>query len=144
MKKVLVLIAFVLITVHSFAQKAVDKGIQATIIRLFDGMSNLDDQAIRSTVTADFTLLEGGLVWNADTLINHLLPLRKMNVKRLNKFEFLTTEQNKEVAWISYFNTADFIINDKQRSIRWLESAVLINKNGIWKIQLLHSTVVKQ
>ena len=81
MKKVLALIAFVLITVHSFAQKTVDKGIQATIIRFFDGMSNLDDKAIRSTVTADFTLLEGGLVWNADTLINHLLPLRKMDVK---------------------------------------------------------------
>ena len=144
MKSIITFMAIVLITCQSFAQKAADKGIQATIISFFDGMSNLDDQAIRSSVTADFTLLEGGLVWNTDTLINHLLPLRKLNVKRVNKFEFLTTEQHKDVAWISYFNTADFLINDKQRSIKWLESAVLINKNGIWKIQLLHSTVVKQ
>lgn len=144
MKRVFSLIAFVLITAQSFAQKAADKEIQATIISFFDGMSNLDDKAIRATVTPDFTLLEGGLVWNADTLINHMLPLKKLNMKRVNKFEFLTTQQNKEVAWISYFNTADFFINDKQRSIKWLESAVLVNLNGLWKIQLLHSTVVKQ
>jgi hypothetical protein len=78
-----------------------------------------------------------------DTLINKMLPRKNSNVKRINAFEFIQTEQSGNVAWVSYHNSARFISGEREQVVRWLESAVLVKTKGKWKIQLLHSTKVK-
>ena len=67
---------------------------------------------------------------------------KNAGIKRINKFQFIKTEQNGDIAWVSYHNTAEFSLNEKQQTINWLESAVLRKENGRWKIKLLHSTRV--
>ena len=121
----------------AFAQR---DSIEATIIRFFDGLSEVNPAKLKEHCTADFLLLEVGEVWNMDTLISKISRMRHVNFKRVNTFSFIRTEQQGDIAWTSYHNTADFAVDDRKRSVNWLESAVLVREAGKWKIKLLHST----
>ena len=143
MKKVLCFIALMLFfSSKPFAQKDKDS-IEASIARFFDGLSEFNYDKLRDYSTADFLLLEDGLVWNLDTLISKVNPRKNMNIVRVNKFQFIKTEQIGNMAWVSYHNTADFSLGDKKQTVKWLESAVLIKEKGRWRIKMMHSTKLK-
>ena len=135
---------FLLLTIVSLtagAQDSAEKNlIQGSVVRFFDAIAYLDDNAMKTELTSDFTLIEHGLVWNADSLINHLKPMKGKQVTRINKLDFTKTEQHGDVAWIYYFNTAEISISEKKRTVKWLESAVLIRKNKKWLLAQMHST----
>ncbi|MFD1255792.1 nuclear transport factor 2 family protein [Mucilaginibacter terrae] len=144
MKTTVCVILFSFIGIICIAQtKTEEEKIQATVTEFFDAISALNEAALKAEVTPDFTLVEHGLIWNADSLINNLRPMKGMNVKRINKLDFSKTEQQGNIAWVIYYNTADMRMNDKQRTIKWLESAVLVKQAGLWKIKFLHSTDLK-
>ena len=125
-----------------FAQKEKEK-IELAIVKFFDGLTDVDVDKLKQYTTSDFILLEHGEIWNMDTLINKISARRNPNFKRVNRFQFIQTEQNGKVAWVSYHNTADISFNERQQTVRWSESAVLRKEKGRWKIKLLHSTRLK-
>lgn len=144
MKRIAAFILFTVVATHTYGQESTpDKLVQATIINFFDGIARLDDAAMKAEVTSDFTLVEHGQIMNVDSLITYLGPLKGKNIKRVNKIDFIKTEQTGNAAIVVYYNTADLTMGDKQRTIKWLESAVLVKGNGAWKIKLLHSTDLK-
>src|SRR5688500_486987 len=116
----------------SFAQKEKDS-IENAVSRFFDGISEINPGILRDYSTSDFLLLENGEVWTVDTLINKLSTRKNSNLVRINKFRFIKTEQDGNTAWVSYYNTAEFQLNDKQQTVRWLESAVLVKDKARWK-----------
>jgi hypothetical protein len=143
MKRIYCLLLFVVsISPALYAQRE-KENIEMSISKFFDGFSELAINKLKEYSTADFILLENGEVWNLDTLISKISGRKNSNVRRVNKFEFIKTEQNRKVAWVSYHNTAEFTVNEKQQTVKWLESAVLVKEKGIWKIKLLHSTRLK-
>jgi hypothetical protein len=143
MKKCIsVLLFLVCISLAAFPQKD-EEIIHASIVKFFDGLSAIDAGKLKEYATADFLLLEHGEVWNMDTLVRKISVPRRSNVTRVNTFRFMKTEEIGNIAWVSYYNTAELSFDDKQETIRWLESAVLRKENGTWKIQLLHSTRLK-
>ena len=142
MKRIFCLILFTLFfNVNSFCQKEKDS-IEASISKFFDGLSEIDANKLKAYTTDDFILLENGHLWNMDTLVSKMSDPKNAGIKRVNKFQFIKTEQNGNMAWVSYHNTADFSLNEKKQTVNWLESAVLGKENGRWKIKLLHSTRV--
>lgn len=141
MRKIFSFLVLITIGMHAAAQQKND--IQATVIRLFDGMSAMNNEAIKAEVSSDFTLLEDGKLWNTDSLTRAINKGKGMDIKRVNKFEFLKTEQAGNTAWVSYYNTAELEYKGRQITVRWLESAVLVKEQGKWKIKLLHSTELK-
>jgi Domain of unknown function (DUF4440) len=143
MKKVIGLFAFsILFSFRLFAQNEKDS-IETSIIRFFDGLSEFNNDKLRNYSAHDFLLLEDGEVWNLDTLINKLAEHKHLKIERINKFQFIRTEQSGNVAWVSYYNTAELKFNDKQQTVKWLESAVLTKHRGRWIIKQLHSTPLK-
>jgi hypothetical protein len=142
MKKVILVSLIVISSVDLYAQKEKNK-IEATIVAFFNGLSLINSDTLKYYSTSDFQLLEDGEVWNLDTLISKIMPLKNSNLQRTNQFEFIKIEQNKNNAWVSYNNSAEFRLGEKQQIIKWLESAVLIKNKGRWKIQMLHSTKLK-
>lgn len=136
------LILVVLLPITSFAQQDKEK-IEAAITTFFDGISEIDGAKMKNQATADFILLEDGKIWNLDTLITNISIRKNTNIKRVNQFNFIRTEQSGKVAWVSYYNTAEFSLNEKRQTVKWLESAVLAKENGTWKLKLLHSTKLK-
>jgi len=142
MNRFFCLVLFILFfNVNSFCQKEKDS-IEASISKFFDGLSEIDANKLKAYTTDDFILLENGQLWNIDTLVSKMSDPKNAGIKRVNKFQFIKTEQNGNVAWVSYHNSADFSLNEKKQTVNWLESAVLEKKNGRWKIKLLHSTRV--
>jgi hypothetical protein len=112
-----------------------------TVKDLFAAMSAFDYDRMRSVVTTDFHLLEAGEVWDIDTLISAVKPGDEPYVRR-NFFRLIRSESNDDVAWVSYWNKATITLPDSVSEWIWLESALLVNENGEWKLQLLHSTPV--
>lgn len=138
-KSICLSLFMILLASSSFAQKE-KKGIEACIAGFFEGLSLIDSNKIKANATADFMLLEDGEVWNMDTLIAKVYVRENSGIVRVNKFEFIKTEQEGNLAWVSYYNYADFSMNEKKQSVKWLESAVLKKEGNVWKIKLLHST----
>jgi hypothetical protein len=137
----LLVLSLLLISFEVSAQK---EKIEGTIVRFFDGLSELSPAILKETTTDDFLLLEHGEVWNMDTLVSKISLPKGTKFNRVNSFKFIETESKGKWAWVSYHNTADFTINDRKRQVNWLESAVLVKEKGTWKIKMLHSTVIEK
>lgn len=125
-----------------FAQKDAHK-IESAIVGIFNGLSLVNTDTLRFYSTPDFHLLENGEVWNLDTLINKVSARKNSKIVRINNFDFIQTERKGKMAWVTYHNSALFKQGEKQQTVNWLESAVLVKKNGRWRVRMLHSTLVK-
>lgn len=138
----LFLLVLTLHCVTSMTAQKNTRAIESTIISFFNGLSLLDDDTLHYYTTPDFQLLENGHVWNLDTLIAKVMPRKKLNIQRVNRFSFIRTEQSNDIAWVSYHNSAEFSSDEKRQTVKWTESAVLVKQDERWKIQLLHSTKI--
>jgi hypothetical protein len=47
------------------------------------------------------------------------------------------------MAFVSYHNTASIRANNKDKVLKWLESAVLVKMGEEWKVKMLHSTKIQ-
>lgn len=117
--------------------------IKESITRFFDGIAAIDLNAMKEWVTPDFLLLEDGQIWNLDTLAAQEPQMKQMDIKRINKLDFIRIETKGNMGWVAYHNRADIEIQGQSIILRWIESAVLIRDKNRWKIQLLHSTTIK-
>jgi len=107
--------------------------------KLFAAMSAFDGEAMKATSTSDFQLLEHGEDWTMQMLIDAVMPKGKPYVRK-NYFQQIRAVENGNSVWISYWNKAEFSGESGRGEVVWLESAVMIKKEGEWKIEMLHST----
>ncbi|WP_396171712.1 DUF4440 domain-containing protein [Flavobacterium sp.] len=150
MKKRTTIIFILCITMASFGQSSMETDklqIKELIIKSFDEIwSELNSKNIDKYYTKDFLLLEHGEVWNNDTIAKYLdnAKLRKPNPKRENKIEIIEIKVANGMAWVAYHNYATFSTdNTITRKAHWLESATAISTPNGWKLQMLHSTRIK-
>lgn len=139
MKQLLVCTLFFVFT-NCLAQQ---KGPEQAIIRFFDGLALLNDSLINEYTTSDFLLLEHGEVWNRDTLLRRLAPMKSRAFKRENEFKFFQVKKRGKTAWVAYDNKAFVTVDQRKRTLHWLESATLRYHKGRWRVALLHSTRIE-
>ncbi|GAB2839488.1 hypothetical protein GCM10027043_48430 [Ferruginibacter profundus] len=119
--------------------------VQQTVIKLFDALSNRDSVNLKNYSTADITLYEYGQVWTIDTLILKAITLNQStDFKRTNSFEFINTDIDKAMAWVSYRLQSVVTRDGKQSTAQWLETVVLVKLKKQWKVKHLHSTLIKR
>jgi hypothetical protein len=150
MKKLSTVILMVCFTTMSFGQSSIeaDKSqIKELIINSFDEIwSELNSKNIDQYYTKDFLLLENGEVWNNDSIANYLdnAILLKPNPIRTNTIEIIEMKVANGMAWVAYHNYATFSTgNEIIRKAHWLESATAILTEHGWKLEMLHSTRIK-
>lgn len=150
MKKINTIILALCFTTIAFGQSALkpeESQIEALIIKSFDEIwSELNSKNIDKYYTQDFLLLENGEVWNNDTIANYLdkAVLKKPMPIRVNSIEIIAIKVSNGTAWIAYKNQAVFTVDHKIiRKASWLESATAILTEKGWKLDMLHSTRVK-
>lgn len=121
--------------------------IKQLIVDTFNGVwSDLEPGNISKYHTPDFLLLEHGELWNNDTIANYMKQarLRKPLPKRDNSIEIIETKIFGDRAWVAYHNRATFTVEGKViRKAYWLESATAVRTEEGWKLDMLHSTRVK-
>jgi hypothetical protein len=137
-------------TTTSFGQSSIetDKSrIKELIIKSFEEIwSELSSKNIDKYYTNDFLLLENGKVWNNDSIANYLnnAILRKPNPIRRNTIEIIEIRVANGTAWVADQNYAIFSADNKIiRKAHWLESATAILTDNGWKLEMLHSTRIK-
>ena len=141
MKSLLILVFAISISFSSYCQqKTNDREPQKVIELVFEALSEGSMAKMEQAVTPDVKILEQGVVWTLDTIRVYLNKKRPADFKRINAFEFFQTEVTENMAFVSYHNRADIHANNKDRTVKWLESAVLIKENNTWKVKMLHST----
>jgi hypothetical protein len=148
MKKIsLLLIAFSFSAIMT-AQKQLSTSqqeVQQTVIKMFDALSNRDSINLKAYCTADIVLYEYGQVWNIDTLILKAITLNQStDFKRTNIFNFINTTIDKNTAWVTYHLNSAITRDGKQVTVQWLETVVLVKERKRWKVEHLHSTLIKR
>jgi len=119
--------------------------VQQTVIKMFGALSNRDSVSLKAYCTADIALYEYGQVWNMDTLILKAITQNQAaGFKRSNHFDFINTEVNKNTAWVSYHLRSEYTRYGNQGSAYWIETVVLVKEKKRWKIEVLHSTLIKR
>ena len=147
MTKVKLLFITLLFTAAATAQTITKEQatVQQTIIQLFSALSNRDSVSLKAHSTADITLYEYGQVWNIDTLIlKAIVQNQSTDFKRTNSFEFINTTVDKTTAWITYRLQSAITMDGKQLMLQWLETVVLVKAKRQWKVNHLHSTLIKR
>jgi hypothetical protein len=125
-------------------KKSATETVESVVVQLFDALSHRDSVQLKAACTKDVVFYEYGMVWNIDTLIRKAIRLnRAADFKRINTLKFINTRVDKRVAWTTYYNNAEITRGGTERSIRWLETVVLIRERKKWKVKLLHSTSLK-
>jgi len=150
MKKLYTIVLMICFTTTSFGQSSIetDKSrIKELIVKSFEGIwSELSSKNMDKYYTKDFLLLENGKVWNNDSIANYLnnAILRKPNPIRRNTIEIIEIRVANGTAWVAYQNYATFSMDSKIiRKAHWLESATAILTDNGWKLEMLHSTRIK-
>ncbi len=151
MKKLYVLILMLCLTSVSYGQDSIDTDkalLKELIIKSFDDIwSALDSNSIDTYYTKDFILLEHGDVWHNEGIADYLDKAKRSTPipNRVNSIEFIEIKVANGMAWIAYKNKAIFTIDSNVISTaHWLESATAIMTENGWKLEMLHSTVVKK
>ena len=149
MNKILLIAAacFIIINALEAQEKLTESqlAVQNSVIKLFDALSNRDSNSLKTYCTDDILLFENGAIWNLDTLIKKAIKLNQSaDFKRVNTIDFIHTKVDKEVAWATYHNQADISGNSRHRSVKWMETVILVKEGSIWKIKVLHSTLIKR
>jgi ketosteroid isomerase-like protein len=119
--------------------------VQEAVVQLFEALSKRDSVSLKNQCTTDISLYEYGQVWNIDTLINKAITMNTAaDFKRTNTFEFISTETDKNTAWVTYRLSSAVTKDGKQITIQWLETVFLNKQKKQWKVKHLHSTLIKR
>lgn len=148
MKQIALLIIIITHTLSTQAQKPITKTqqqVQETVVNMFEALSERDSMALKTYCTSDITLYEYGQIWNMDSLIFKAITMNTVaDFKRTNTFEFISTETDKHIAWVTYTLSSIIAKDGKQTTIVWLETVCLLKQNRQWKVKNLHSTLLNK
>ena len=148
LNKIVPLIITITLSTFLQAQQLLTKDqneVQQTVVNFFEALSNRDSVSLKNYSTTDITLYEYGQVWNIDTLINKAIIMNTAaDFKRTNTFEFISTEADKNTAWVTYRLNSTITKDSKQITIQWLETVFLEKRKKQWKVKHLHSTLIKR
>jgi ketosteroid isomerase-like protein len=118
-------------------------GVRQGLNRFFAAISRFDYQGLRAAGTADYVLLEEGLVWNMDSLVTTVQDLQKGGLTIAYVLEDIRPSIAGSVAWATYRNRGILSGPKGADTLRWVESAVFRKQGRVWKLALLHSTRVR-
>ena len=148
MKKITLLLILLTASTVLKAQYIVtkeQKKVQETVVEFFDALSNRDSIALKKYSTKDITLHEYGQIWDLDILIDKAITQNTAtDFKRSNTFDFINTTTDKTTAWLTYRLISVITKDNKQTTLEWLETVILTKQKKQWKVNHLHSTLIKK
>ena len=113
-----------------------------TMVAMYAALTNDDLEKFRAVVTPDYYAFDGGRRFTAD----ELMALIKRVHATGNVYVWRVTEPEVHVhgdlAWIAYVNRGSVQDAKGRKDASWLESAVLQETGGAWKIRFFHATRV--
>lgn len=110
---------------------------------MYAGATHDDFAVLHSVTTPDFYAFDGGEAYAGDALFEGVRAFHQKGYV----FVWTVTDPHVEgtchIAWIRYRNRGSIDDGKTRTDVTWLESAVLRNEKGTWKIAFFHSTRAK-
>ena len=121
-----------------------DEAAAEEVVRdFFRAMERWDDQALRTTVTPDFELVEDTVIMSMDDFVSVIEPFKAQEAQMRWTLTNFNTESDGNVVWTRYINRAVLNMAEQESRFHWIETAILTRQpDGAWKIDRLQSTPV--
>lgn len=116
--------------------------VRQTMVDFFAAWSEGDVARYRSLCAQEYLLVEDGEIWDYERDVAQLAT-RPKDYKRKDDFDFRFTSVRGDTAYVVYQLTSAIAGEGRVRHRVWLESAVLVRRDGRWQVALLHSTPYK-
>lgn len=107
----------------------------------FGAVEKKDFDTMSKLVTADFTLFEGGHIWNHDSLVSAFNKTPDLSIKYSMSDVKVQTDCNS--AFIRYINNGDMKMGEQAMKVTWIESATFRKEQNAWKLAFVHSSIKK-
>jgi hypothetical protein len=149
MKRLLIL-SFLVLPIQVTKAQNVEKetaAIKAVLTDFFETFTHPDMKYFDRNCSPDFQLLEVGKVWERKEIQAYVdkMTAKPLTFERSNQFDFIKVKFYKNMAWVSYYNTATIrsLQDNSVRKVEWLESIILEKVKGRWVLQQMHSSFKK-
>ena len=116
---------------------------QGAVLDFFAGIEAMDFDAIRSTVTDDFEIVEDTIIFDTAGFIGLLEPFVGAGATISYEFSDFNTEVSGSLAWTRYRNRAVMSMDGVTTHFEWVETAILQKVGGDWLVDRLHSVPVE-
>lgn len=132
---------FLLLAIKGFSQQENDS---ATVIKLltddYKTMVNWDIDTHVRNVAPTYLLIENGEIWDIKKESEYYRSQANKPVERTDHFDIKYVRVYGDIAYTVYFLESDIKENGNLKIKTWNESVVFRKINGVWKIELIHST----
>ena len=109
----------------------------------FRAIERFDYPALRRAVTPDFELVEDTLRLGIDEFVE-LVRSFEGKATISYRFDAFNTRAEATTAWTTYRNRGTMMARGQRTEFEWLETAVLLQRGGTWRIDRLQSTPVRR
>jgi len=113
--------------------------VHKVLAEYFNAIEDRNWEKLKSLSTDDMILVEHGLLWNNDSLINALEKYWH-GYEISYSFDFIKTHVDGSSAWTIYRNHGIAKKGDQEMHFHWIESVIFTKENGEWKIIEAQST----
>lgn len=113
--------------------------IDRTIHDLFDALRTDNAESFARLTTRSFYAFDVGKRFDGTELVNEVRDAHAEGVQINWSLGPIDTKLRCDVAWSAWENVGSAGIPPDLQPVRWLESAVLVHEDGIWKIDFFHS-----
>lgn len=126
------------------AQKA---AVAQTIRAMFAAAAKDDYAAFNRIIAPDFYIFDGGHQYEGDAILDAIKQLHAKGYVFVwtvpDPEVHIACHSNPRIAWITYTNRGSIKgPSGVTAPMRWLESAVLQEQSGHWRVRFFHSTRV--
>jgi hypothetical protein len=109
----------------------------------FRAIERFDYPALRRAVTPDFELVEDTLRLGIDQFVEIVRSFEGKATIRY-RFDAFNTRAAASTAWTTYRNRGTMTAQGQQTEFEWLETAVVLQRGGTWRLDRLQSTPVRR
>mgnify|MGYP006302035001 CR=1 FL=1 len=122
------------------ATDAEKDAVEEAVHAFFDAIYGYHYDSLRNVTTSDFELVEDTLVMSTADFVEFSMPYREKGITFSYELSDFNTEIRGSVGWTRWRNDAVMNTGNRQIDLRFLESAVLVQREDEWKIDRLQST----
>lgn len=113
--------------------------IEQAVHTFYDALRADDLAAFRRATTDRFYSFDGGERYTGTALAELVRDAHAKGVQLNWSVGPLDTQRRCDVAWSAWENVGSVGTPPDVKPVRWLESAVLVHRDGQWKVDFFHS-----
>ena len=115
------------------------ENIDAVVRGFYDALSRDDLNGFARVTTSNFYSFDGGQRYAGNALAELVRDTHARGVQLNWTIGPIDTHSGCDMAWAAWENVGSVGTIAELKPVRWLESAVLVKRDGRWKIDFFHS-----